>query len=128
MRRIFALMVALGAASLGPLQASACAMLHGQPNGCATSTAKTDCERMGMKRTEKLTITVSNPTKSCCAISQAPLPEAQIWAGSFAVAAPPTLASSVVVAMPPLEGTWPSDIARDSSPPPLQSILCTFLI
>lgn len=127
MRRIFALMAAIGVAGLGPLQASACAMLHGQPSGCATAATKTDCERMGMKGTEKSTFTVSNPAKSCCAISQAPLPEAQTWAGSFAVAASPALASSVV-AEAPLESTWSPDIAWDSSPPPLQSLLCTFLI
>lgn len=127
-RRIFALMVALGVASLGPLQASACAMLHGQPSGCANATTKTDCERMGMRGTEKPTFTVSNRAKSCCAISQAPLPEAQAWAGSFAVAALPALSTDVVVATQPIESACSPDIARDSSPPPLQSLLCTFLI
>ena len=128
MRRIFALIVALGVAGLGPLQASACAMLHGQLSGCATSTTKTDCERMGMKGTEKPTFTVSNPAKSCCAISQAPMPEEQTWAGSFAVAAPPAFASGMIVAARPLENAWSPDVAGDSSPPPLQLLFCTFLI
>lgn len=128
MRRIFALMVALGVASLGPLQASACAMLHEQPSGCANAKTKTDCERMGMKETEKLTFAVSNPAKSCCAISQAPQPEAQTWVGSFAVAALPALSSDVVVATHSVDSTWSPEIAQDSSPPPLQSLLCTFLI
>lgn len=127
-RRIVALMVALGVAGLGPLQASACTMLHGRPSECATATTKTDCERMGMNRTEKSSLTVSSPTKSCCAISQAPLPEARTWAGSFAVAAPHALDSNVVAAVPSLERKWSSGIGGDFSPPPLQPVLCTFLI
>jgi hypothetical protein len=128
MRRIFALMVAFGAASLGPLQASACSMLHGQPSGCANAATKTDCERMGMNRTEKATFTVSNSAKSCCAISHAPLPDARTLAGSFAVAVPPALATCAVVSAKLLESAWSPEIARDSSPPSLQSLLCTFLI
>lgn len=128
MRRILALMVALGVAGLGPQQASACSMLHGRLSGCATSTAKTDCERMGMKGTEKPTFSVSGPAKSCCAISQAPAPEAQTWAGSFAVAAPPAFSSGTIVTAQPLENAWSPDTRGNSSPPPLQPLFCTFLI
>ena len=50
------------------------------------------------------------------------------WAGSFAVAALAASTSSAVVATQPVERAWSPEIAQDSSPPPLQSLLCTFLI
>jgi len=81
---------------------------------------------MGMGQAEKPPVSASHSSKSCCAISEAPQPQAQTWAGSFAVAAPPALASPVVVAPAPLESTWSPDISWDSSPP--RSLLCTFLI
>lgn len=128
MRRILAFIVALGVAGLGPLPASACAMLHRQPSECATPKTKTHCERMGVDHAGEPPVTVSNSSKSCCSISQAPAPETQTSAESFEVAAPPALTPSVVVARPPVESVWSPDIAQDSYPPPLQSLLCTFLI
>jgi len=80
-----------------------------------------------MDQAEKPPASVSNSSKTCCAISVAPLPEEQSWAGNFAVAAPPASASNTIVPKSPLENAWSPDIARDSSPPPLQLLLCTFL-
>lgn len=128
MRKLLSLLVALGLAGLGSLPVSACALVHSQASECATPETKTDCERMGMDQPEMPPVTVSNTGKACCAISEAPLPEAQTWAGSFAVAALPTLTCGVVDAVQPFESSWFSNIARDSSPPRLQSLLCTFLI
>jgi len=127
-RRTLSLLVALGLAGIGPLPVSACALVHSQTSECATPQTKTDCERMGMGQAEMPSVAVSDASKTCCAISEAPLPEAQTWTGSFAVAAPPTLAAGLVAATKPLERAWFSEIALDSSPPPLQSLLCTFLI
>jgi len=83
---------------------------------------------MGMEHAEEPPVSVSRSGRTCCAISVAPLPEAQNWAGSFAVAALAASTSSAVVATQPVERAWSPEIAQDSSPPPLQSLLCTFLI
>jgi hypothetical protein len=83
---------------------------------------------MAMEQAEKPPVSISPASKSCCVISEAPLPEAQTWAGSFSVAAPPAVASSVAVAAQPIESDWSRDVKQDLSPPPLQSLLCTFLI
>ena len=128
MRRILSLLIAFGLAGLGSVPVSACALVHSQTSECASPQTRTKCGHMGMGQTEKPSVSVSHSSKSCCSISEAPQPQAQTWAGSFAVAAPPTLASHVAAAPAPLERTWPPDISWDSSPPPRQSLLCTFLI
>lgn len=73
-------------------------------------------------------ITVSNASKTCCGFSQPPLHEAQTWAGSFAVAMAPAVASTVIFTAQPFPNGWSLDTRWDSSPPPAQSLLCTFLI
>jgi hypothetical protein len=128
MQRILSMLIALGLASLAPLPVSACALLHSHTSECASPQTKVDCGHMAMEQEQEPLITVSNRNKTCCGISQAPLPEQQTWGGSFAVAAPPAPASSVVAAATPLVSARSSDIARYTSPPPLQSLLCTYLI
>jgi hypothetical protein len=83
---------------------------------------------MGMNEAEKPAVTVSNASKSCCVISEAPLPEAQTWAGSFSVATVPALDSSIAIAPQSVESAWFPEVKQDLSPTPLQSLLCTFLI
>src|SRR5437764_10046914 len=128
MRKILSLLVALGLAGLGPLPVSACAVMHAQASECATPQTKTECEHMGMEHAEEPSVSVSHSGRTCCANSVAPLPEAQTWAGSFAVAALAASTSSAVVATRTVERAWSPEIAQDSSPPPPQSLLCTFLI
>ena len=128
MRKILSLLVALGLAGLGPLPVSACAVMHAQASECATPQTKTECEHMGMEHAEKLPVSVSHSGGTCCRVSEAPTPETQNRAGSFAVATPPALTSGTVVATQPVECAWSPQIAKDSSPPPLQSLLCIFLI
>lgn len=128
MRRTLSLLIALGLAGLGPLPVSPCALLHSHASECASPPTMSDCEHMRMEQPEKPLVKVSAEKKSCCVISQAPLPETQRWAGSFAVATGPTPASNITVRMQPVESVWFSDIAQTSSPPQLRSLLCTFLI
>jgi hypothetical protein len=128
MRRILSFVIALGLAGLGPPPVSACALLNSQPSECATPQTETHCDGMGMEQTEKPPGTISNASKTCCAVSEAPLPEAQTWAGSFSVATAPAAAASIAVATRPLATGWSNDAKQDLSPPPLQSLLCTFLI
>jgi len=77
---------------------------------------------------EQPPVAVSNAGKTCCVVSAAPSPEAQSWGGGFAFVPPPVLASGMIAAKTFPENAWSPDIARDSSPPPLLSVLCTFLI
>ena len=128
MRRIFSLVVALGLAGLGPLPISACALAHSQQGECAAPQTKTQCERMAMEQAEKPTVTFSNASKSCCVISEAPLPEAQTGTGSFSAAAAPAVGLDAIIATQPAENAPYRDVKQDLSPPPLQSLLCTFLI
>src|ERR1700745_2847913 len=128
MRKILSLLVSLGLAGLGCLPVSACAAIHSQASECATPQTKAECEHMGMDHGEEPPVSVSNSGKTCCGVSDAPAPEAQTWAGSFAVAALAASTSSAVVTTQPVGRAWSPQIAKDSSPPPLQSLLCTFLI
>jgi anti-sigma factor RsiW len=120
--------VALGLAGLGSVPVSACAAMHSQASECATPQTKTECEHMGMEHAKKPPVSFSHSGKTCCGVSDAPAPEAQTWAGSFAVAALAASTSSAVVETQPAERAWSPQIAKDSSPPRLQSLFCTFLI
>jgi hypothetical protein len=126
MRKILSFLIALGLAVIG-LPVSACALAHSQARECATPQTKGICERMGMGHTEEPPVSVANSGKSCCSISQAPAPQARTWAGSFAVAAVPALASNTFVVAGPFEILRSRTVNQDSSPP-LQPVLCTFLI
>lgn len=128
MRRILSLLIALGLAGLGPLPVSACALLHSHTSECVTPQTKAACEHMAMEQAQEPLVTVSNASKTCCGISQAPLPQAETWAGSFAVAAVPAATSGLIFATQLFQSARSLDIGGDSSPPPRQSLLCTFLI
>jgi hypothetical protein len=128
MRRILSFAVALGLTGVGPLPLSACALVSSQPSECASPQTRTQCERMGMDQAELASPKVSAASKNCCIVSQAPAPDAQTWAGNFSVTAAPAIVSGVIVATQPFENERPRDVKQNSSPPTLQSLLCTFLI
>lgn len=121
-------MVAFGLAGFGPLPVSACALLHSHANECAIPPTMADCERMGMVQAEKPPVTISNAGQNCCSISNAPSPEAQTGAVSFAVATAPALASHIVLATQPVANPWSPGVPHTCLPPPAPSLLCTFLI
>lgn len=127
MRRILSSLIALGLAGLGSVPVSACALVHSHTSECATPQTKVVCEHMAMEQAQEAPLTVSNANKNCCAFLQAPLPEARTWAGSFAVAAVRAMASGVSVTTQVFQGPRSLEKATDSSPPPLQPLLCTFL-
>lgn len=128
MRRILSSLIAFGLAGLASVPVSACALVHSHSGECATPQTKMDCQHMAMEQGQEAIIAVSNGSKSCCGISQAPLPEAQTWAGSFAVAAMPAVVPGVILTTQLFQNAQSLDVAEDSSPPPLQSLLCSFLI
>jgi hypothetical protein len=126
MRRILGFLVALGFLSLGPLPLSACALIYSQPSECATPKTEFHCERMEMGRTESPVVLASS--KNCCVISQAPQPDAQSGTGHLSIAPVETIESIKAATITTTEKTLPSEMLRDTSPPPLQLLLCTFLI
>jgi len=71
---------------------------------------------------------VSAASKACCVISEAPLPEVQSSAGNLPVMAGSALDSSAAPEIVRPEDTRPLDKPQDFSSPPLQPLLCTFLI
>ena len=128
MQRALSFIVALGLAGLGLLPVSVCAIAHSQLGDCGTPQTKTDCERMGMYHADRPGVKGLAGSKECCVVSEAPAPEARTWAGSFAVAAPPAFVFSLVVTTQPVQSAWLPEIPTNSSPPPLQTLLCIFLI
>jgi hypothetical protein len=126
MRRILSFFIAMGLVGLGPLPLSACALIYSQPSECATPKTETHCERMGMEQAEHPS--VSPASKSCCVISEAPLPEAQSNAGELPATAGSALDSSAAPEIVRLENVRPLEALQDFSSPPLQTLLCTFLI
>jgi hypothetical protein len=71
---------------------------------------------------------VSPASRSCCVISEAPLPEAQHSAGNLPAMAVSALDSSAAPVIFRLEDARPLEVLQDFSSPPLQPLLCTFLI
>lgn len=126
MRRILSFFIALGLIGLGPLPLSACALIYSQASECGTPQTETHCERMGMDQAEGPS--VSPASKTCCVISEAPLPEEQSSAGNLPATAGSAPDSSAVPEIVRLENARPLDELQDFSSPPLQPLLCTFLI
>lgn len=126
MRRILSFFIALGLVGLGPLPLSACALIYSQPSECATPQTETHCERMGMEQTERPSVLPAS--KTCCVISEAPVPEAQSNAGQLQVTAGSALDANSAPVIVRLESKQPVEALQDFSSPPLQPLLCTFLI
>lgn len=126
MRRllIFGLAVSLFGVGAGPL--SACALLASKLTECATPETQPRCDHMNMDDSRPQV--VAAPDKSCCSASQAPVSDSQSKASASSLAAfVPVLQS--IAAAPRAQQMRPAlQLLQAFSPPPLQSLLCTFLI
>lgn len=119
-----ALILGLVVSASGPM--SACALASHLVAECASPQAQPECDRMDMG-TESVP-KVTAPAAPCCVGSQAPLPEAK---NELSVpTGEPDFATVIVPAAEDLtfETTNLSEVPHDVSPPPLQPLLCTFLI
>jgi hypothetical protein len=67
------------------------------------------------------------PDTSCC-YSNAPLPDSQYKASELSPAATHAVVADTTRQPLRIEEKRSADAAQDHSPPPLQSLLCTFLI
>jgi hypothetical protein len=126
MRRMLIFAIALGLIGLGPVPLSACALFYSQPAECATPQNHSLCERMEMDQSNGPSVAASS--KACCLISEAPLPEAQYSSGNLSLAATPLIEYQAIREIPRTGNTQLGLLLQDLSPPPLQSVLCTFLI
>lgn len=67
-------------------------------------------------------------TPSCCTMSQAPLPEAKVAPAALTLEDGSALISVLAFEVVDLENAGLVDVPPDTSSPPLQPFLCTFLI
>jgi|SRR5690242_1564625 len=125
MRRMLTLVLSVSLTGVGPVPLSLCAIFSSKLAECSTPTAQSPCDSMNMG--ESGTAVVA-PTGPCCNLDNAPVATRQ---HQFAQ---PLLTNSVAlpvlsaVTLPGIERTWPNHIEESVSPPPLQSLLCTFLV
>jgi hypothetical protein len=125
MRRGFIFAVALSLAQLGPVPLSACATFSSKLAECATPKTEARCNQMDMGESgAKL---VAAPNVSCCSL-KAPVSASLVKASEFSLAAPLAIAANSLRVPVSIEEQHFAPPVRDASPPPLQSLLCVFLI
>jgi hypothetical protein len=120
---ILGLVLSLVATSLAPL--TACALLSSGLAECPQTATESPCEQMHHHDAESQLS--GNADKSCCAVSQAPLPELQYKTAELALAATITVtgnAHALLRTTPPITLL----AVEKPSPPSFQSLFCTFLI
>jgi hypothetical protein len=126
MRRPLTLILALSLLGLGPVPASACALFSSKSAECATPAIQSRCDQMDMESDgAKLSPT---PDTSCCSVSNAPIPVSQQKANGIALSSSPAIIVESMSVIPRCEREAGIEFSEDYSPPPLQSLLCTFLI
>lgn len=125
MRRVLILGLALSVITAGLVPLSACALFSSKMAECAGATAQSPCDQMRPHSSEAQSFKDAN--KSCCVISQAPLP--QLHFKTMVVGpAITTEASQQIIAAPRATPYNPLLFIANPSPPSSQSFLCTFLI
>ena len=127
-RRAAIFVLAVTLIGLGPVPLSACALSSAKPAECATPATQSHCDGMKMADDGRTKV-AALPNSSCCGFSNAPVltrgqktPEqAGLYASSIPV-------MPAIPELPTLEESTVAEIEIDTSPPHLQSLLCTFLI
>jgi len=124
-RRILIFGLALSLVGLGPVPLSACALLSSKLAECATPQTQSQCDKMNMH--ESGTHFVAAPDGSCC-FAKAPLPVSQYKSSDLSLASAREVAPGPIGDAPHVQNMYPAVSVQDTSPPGLQSLLCTFLI
>lgn len=124
MPRTLAMIVVLSLLGVGPVPLSACALMSAKPAECSATQTQSLCENMGSAGENFRFAAPSNA--SCCWV-QAPVPASkyEVPASAVDIAAVRPLA---VLDSPVHAVLFPVLEFVDTSPPNLQSVLCTFLI
>jgi hypothetical protein len=113
-------------AGLGPVPLSACAIFSSKMAECATPQTQSQCDQMNMD--EGITEVAAAPNGSCCSLTNAPVPATRHKAFEFSVATGPIVVLDAASKVPHTKHQRPVQIEHTLSPPPLQALLCTFLI
>ncbi len=124
-RRSLIFVMAMALTGLGPVPLSACAMFSGRMAECATpATAKT-CDHMDMETSGS---GPASPLNDSCCHLQSPGSVRQQNSSDFSLPAIPVKVLDAIstLAYPQRERSF--EVLGDPSPPPLQSVLCIFLI
>src|SRR5258708_33231441 len=124
-RRALIFGLALTLLGLGMRPLSVCALFSSQLDECETPKTQSRCDQMNMD--ESGTQLVAASDKSCCSISQAPIPQSQFKGSDLSLVAPIAVLNPTGDT-PRIQRSLPVLIVQDLSPPSLQSLLCTFLI
>jgi hypothetical protein len=107
------------------MSVSACALFSSKLADCSAPKTESRCDKMNMGDDGPPVVIALD--QSCCFVSQAPLSESRFEASALSLVTP--LAVSVPTETAPRVHQMPSVLLlQDLSPPPLQSLLCTFLI
>lgn len=126
MRRfaIFGLGLSLIVTGLAPL--SVCALFSSKPAECAEPAVQSHCDQMPSD--DAATPSFNSSDRSCCVVSQAPLPELQYKVAEAA----PAITLDVTANLQAVPSERPASTlfstVEEPSPPSLQSLLCTLLI
>ena len=126
MRRPLILVLALNLLGLGPVPLSACAIFSSQQVECATPATQSECDQMNMDDTDTNAAPVMDT--SCCRPSSAPVPVSLQGSTELSLTSIPAHFVDSRWQLPQVEVQRPASIAKVFSPPPLHSLLCTFLI
>ena len=121
---IYALVLGLAVTGLNPF--SLCALFSSTAGDCASMETQSQCDKMDMGEHAAQSITPRSP--SCCVVSQAPLPESKTEASKTTVKLELAAALAPVINVENPENVHPLNVPQELSPPPLRSLLCTFLI
>ena len=126
MKRALILALVFGLVGLGPVPVSASALLSGNLVMCVTPRVQAACDQMNMDTNS--TRLLAGSDNSCCFISDASLPERHYTASDPLAAAAPTVITDPLGYAPRIRHIPTPHLARDFSPGPILSALCTFLI
>ena len=125
-KKLLSFAIVIGLILVGSSPMSLCALASSLTADCASMDKPSPCDQMDMPTHPSQTWRIG--TISCCALSQVPLPEAKHELSSPGpeqeLAVVPVLSGQVTHT----EGQARTNVLRDLSPPPQQSLLCTFLL
>jgi hypothetical protein len=117
--------MALALTGLGPVPLSACALFSGRMAECATPASAPTCDHAGMKTSgSRLAV----PLHGSCCHSMPPASVRQQNSSDFSLPAIPVKLLDAISTFTYPQKECSFDTLADPSPPPLQSVLCIFLI
>jgi hypothetical protein len=125
-RRSLIFALALSLAGLGPVPLSACAFFSSKVAECATPKTESRCNEMNMDGSGARVSAA--PDMSCCFVLKSPVLESQYKPSSLSLKGAPAVLGDLMGDTVRVQPALPALVAQDLSPPPLQSLLCTFLI